>query len=228
MDRCTKHLNKHEHPEAAVNRSCKLYLRVAAGHPDGWPDLEAAVRLAHPSVLLITGIGAAVDAVLLRSFMAAARRLDLAVMIENDIHLATELDADGVHLRAGSDALAEARRLLGEDKSIGTSCVLSRHEAMVMAEGGADYIAFGEFGVRADAGAAEVTDMIEWWADIFEVPCVAWGQEHYSKDELRGLVGAGADYLSVALGPGDAADAAHRYAAMAQLVGTHAGLTLSA
>ena len=186
------------------------------------------MRVARPSVLLLTGVGAGVDVASLRPFMAAARRLDLAVMIENDIRLAKELDADGVHLRADSDTLAEARRLLGEDKSIGMSCVLSRHEAMLMAEGGADYIAFGEFGLREDAGAAEVADMIEWWADIFEVPCVAWGQDRYSEDELRGFVEAGADYLSVALVAGDAADAAHRYAAMAELVGANAGLTLSA
>ncbi len=202
-----------------MNRSCELYLRVAAGHPDGWPDLEAAVRFARPSAVLITGVGAAADAALLRPFMAAARRLDLAVMIENDIHLAKELDADGVHLRAGSDALAEARRLLGDDKSIGMSCVLSRHEAMVMAEGGADYIAFGEFGLAGDADAEDVADMIQWWAEIFEVPCVAWAQEHYSLDQLGGLVAAGADYLSVALGAGDKADRGGRYASIAELVG---------
>jgi thiamine-phosphate pyrophosphorylase len=206
-----------------VKRTCELYLRVAAGHSNGWPDLEAAVRVARPSVILITGIGAGMDRALLRPFVAAARRLDLAVMIENDIHVAKELDADGVHLRAGSEALAEARRLLGEEKSIGASCVPSRHEAMVMAEGGADYIAFGEFGLVEGAGAEDVADMIQWWAEIFEVPCVAWGREHYSEDELSGLVGAGADYLSVELGIGDAADVAGRYASVAKLVGTRAG-----
>ena len=211
-----------------MRKSCELYLRVAAGRPEGWPDLESALRVARPSALLITGIGAGVDAAALRPFMAAARRLDLAVMIENDIHLAKELDADGVHLRAGSETLAEARRLLGEEKSIGASCVLSRHEAMIMAEGGADYIAFGEFGLLEDAAAAEVADMIDWWADIFEVPCVGWVREQYGEDELRGIVAAGPDYLSVELGAGDAADAARRYAAIAELVGARAGLTLSA
>ncbi len=210
-----------------MKRSCELYLRVAAGQPDGWPDLEPAVRIARPSALLITGLGAGVDAAALRPFMAAARRLDLAVMIENDIHLAKELDADGVHLRAGSETLAEARRLLGEEKSIGASCVLSRHEAMVMAEGGADYIAFGEFDALGDAGAGDVADMIDWWADIFEVPCVAWGRDEYSEAELRDLVKAGPDYLSVALG-GDGPDAARRYEAMAELVGARAGQILSA
>src|SRR6185503_403384 len=106
--------------------------------------------------ILITGLGAGAGPATLRPFISAARRLDLAVMFENDVHLAKELDADGVHLRAGSDALADARRLLGEDKSIGVSCILSRHEAMTMAEGGADYIAFGEFGLDGGAGVEEV------------------------------------------------------------------------
>ena len=99
---------------------------------------------------------------------------------------------------------------------------------MLMAEGGADYIAFGQFDVLGDAGAVDVADMIRWWADIFEVPCVAWGREQYSEDELRGIVGARPDYLSVALGAGDAADAARRYAAIAELAGPRAGLILSA
>ena len=202
-----------------MKRSCELYLRVAAGRPDGWPDLEPLARIGRPAVILVTGIGADVDAASLAPFVAAARRLDLAVMIENDSHLASALDADGVHLRAGSEALAEARRLLGEAKSIGASCALSRHDAMTMAEGGADYIAFGESGLAGDADAEDVADMIQWWAEIFEVPCVAWAQEHYSLDQLGGLVAAGADYLSVALGAGDKADAGGRYASIAELVG---------
>jgi thiamine-phosphate pyrophosphorylase len=211
-----------------LSKPAELYLRVAAGQPYGWPDLEEAVRLARPAVILITHIGMGADAASLRPFIAAARRLDLAVMIENDVHLAKELDADGVHLRAGSEALAEARNVLGDKKSIGVSCALSRHDAMLMAEGGADYIAFGEFDELGDASAADVADMIEWWADIFEVPCVAWGREHYSDDELRGLVAAGPDYMSVALGVGDTADAARRYEAIAELVGSGADLTHSA
>jgi thiamine-phosphate pyrophosphorylase len=203
-----------KHSEAAVTRSCELYLRVAAGQPGGWPDLDSAVRTARPAVILITGLGASADAALLRPFISAARRLDLAVMIENDVHLAKALDADGVHLRAGSDALAEARALLGEEKSIGVSCVLSRHEAMTMAEGGADYIAFGEFGLDGDAGAEDVADMVQWWAEIFEVPCVAWGLEQYSDDELSGLVRAGADYLCIGLASRSEAEAVGRYASI--------------
>ena len=210
-----------------MKRSCELYLRVAAGRSDGWPDLEPLINIARPSAVLVTGLGAGVNAASLRPFVAALRRLDLAVMIENDVHLAKELGADGVHLRAGEETLADARNLLGEQKSIGVSCVLSRHEAMLMAEGGADYIAFGEFSALGDAGAEDVADMIEWWAEIFEVPCVAWSHERYSDDELRGIIAAGPDYLSVALDTGDGAGA-RRYGAVAELAGIHADLTLPA
>lgn len=197
-----------------MTRSCDLYLRVEAGRPGGWPDLEPAVRIARPAVILITGLDAGAKAASLRPFVAAAHRLDLAVMIENDVHLAKELDADGVHLRAGTDALAEARRLLGDEKSIGVSCVLSRHEAMTMAEGGADYIAFGEFGLDGAPAAEDVAEMVQWWAEIFEVPCVGWGLEPYSDGELSGIVRAGADYLCLGLTAGGEADAATRYASI--------------
>jgi thiamine-phosphate pyrophosphorylase len=211
-----------------VNKSCELYIRVAAGQPGGWPDLEPLVRFARPAAILITGLDASADAASLRPFVAAARRLDLAVLIENDVLLAKELDADGVHLRAGSVALAEARALLGEDKSIGASCDLSRHEAMTMAEEGADYVAFGEVGVPEGGGTTDVAEMIRWWTEIFEVPCVAWGRDQLTEDELRGLAGAGPDYLCVDLAIGGGADAARRYAMIAELAGLRADPNFSA
>jgi thiamine-phosphate pyrophosphorylase len=126
-----------------------------------------------------------------------ARGQNLAILIEEDWSLARELDMDGVHIRADAERLAEARRVLGADKSIGVSCGFSRHEAMLMAEGGADYVAFGETGA---ADLDERAEMIGWWSEVFEVPCVAWLRDGESFDEARDLVRAGADFLAVEAG----------------------------
>ena len=67
----------------------------------------------------------------------------LACLIDQDAGLAERLGADGVHIEADAQVYAKARKLLGESASIGAGCGLSRHDAMRLAELGADYVAFG-------------------------------------------------------------------------------------
>ncbi|WP_125461803.1 MULTISPECIES: thiamine phosphate synthase [Rhodomicrobium] len=180
-----------------MDQGCRLYLRFGIGALPGASELARIAHEVAPAALLVTGLAGGAGSEALRDFMVEARRQNLAVLIENDVQLAKELDADGVHLRADSTTLADARRLLGEAKSIGVSCVLSRHEAMSMAEEGADYVAFGEYGVGDDAADRDATeDMLAWWSELFEIPCVAWAREGYGVDELHGLVRAGADFLA--------------------------------
>ncbi len=182
-----------------MDHTCDIYLRLRAGAlPAG--DLDAALRKAAPSALLITGLSGESGREL-AAFMEIARGQNLAILMKEDWSLARQFDMDGVHIRADAGRLAEARLALGPDKSIGVSCGLSRHEAMLMAEAGADYVAFGE------TGAAELdkrAEMIGWWSKVFEVPCVAWLRDGEGFDEARSLVRAGADFLAVEFSAGDA------------------------
>src|SRR3546814_12736377 len=50
-----------------------------------------------------------------------------------------------VHIGQEDAAYAEARRRVGADAIVGVTCHDSRHLAMVAAEDGADYVAFGAF-----------------------------------------------------------------------------------
>jgi thiamine-phosphate pyrophosphorylase len=60
---------------------------------------------------------------------------------------------------------------------------------MVFGELGADYVAF--------AGAPEtVLELVEWWQELFEVPCVAWHADDAALvDRLLGLP---ADFIGLA------------------------------
>ena len=75
---------------------------------------------------------------------------------------------DGVHLNGVEDDIVEARRTLGKDLIIGAYCAASRHTAMQAAEDGADYIALSQ------DTYAPGEPIIGWWADLFEIPCVAF------------------------------------------------------
>lgn len=66
-------------------------------------------------------------------------------LINDDVELALEVGADGVHLGQSDTPLIEARKLLGPDRIIGVTC----HNRIELAEqaqlNGADYVAFGRF-----------------------------------------------------------------------------------
>ena len=65
-------------------------------------------------------------------------------IINDDVELALQIDADGVHIGDQDTTLASARRILG-NKIIGVSCYNQLDMAVRAEKNGADYIAFGSF-----------------------------------------------------------------------------------
>ena len=67
------------------------------------------------------------------------------LIINDDVELAHQVGADGVHVGQHDQSLQQARAVLGADAMIGCSCY-NRIELAVEAEQkGADYVAFGRF-----------------------------------------------------------------------------------
>lgn len=89
--------------------------------------------------------------------------LGLAVLSSGE----AKSNCDGVHIGTGADAAA-ARKAVGKNAIVGVYCAASRHAAMQAAEDGADYIAFSQ------NAYAPKEPIIGWWADLFEIPCVAY------------------------------------------------------
>ena len=102
--------------------------------------------------------------------------------------------ADGAHL-GNVEALRDAVPRLKPKNIAGVGGLLSRHDAMTAGEAGADYVMFGdpdEAGNRASFDA--IIDRVGWWAEVFEVPCVAYAAR---LDEIDALAAAGADFVAV-------------------------------
>ena len=140
-----------------------------------------------------------------------------ALLLEGYPDLAARAGADGAHLN-GIEAFMTALAMLKPARIAGCGRLATRHDAMLAAEAGADYVMFGEpdtSGRRPSFDA--VVERVAWWAEVFEIPCVGFAA---SLDEVKPLAAAGADF--VALGDcvfaderGDAAavaDAARRLA----------------
>ena len=125
---------------------------------------------------------------------------DIALLINDRPDLAVKLGADGVHVGQDDVPYSEARGLLGPDRIVGVTCHNSRHLAMEAAEAGADYVAFGAFfatDTKQPKTRAE-PEIIEWWSDIMEIPCVAIGG--ITAENCIPLIEAGADFLAVSAG----------------------------
>jgi thiamine-phosphate pyrophosphorylase len=130
---------------------------------------------------------------------AAAARLrplcaaqSVAFLLQDEVELAVQIGADGIHLGA-PERVAGARTALGPERILGASCGSSRHAAMVAGEAGADYIAFGD---PERAPTAEIGELIAWWSELFVLPCLA--ESAASLAECPALAAAGADLIGVA------------------------------
>jgi thiamine-phosphate pyrophosphorylase len=86
---------------------------------------------------------------------------------------------------------------------------------MEAGEAGADYVLFGEPGPDGLPPPLEsVVDQAHWWAEIFEMPCIAVAP---SLDALKAVAGTGAEFVALGdlvwhhpAGPGAAVTAARR------------------
>jgi thiamine-phosphate pyrophosphorylase len=189
-----------------VKPRCRLYLQFPAQ-----PSAKLEALLAHAiestdaACVLLRAEGSDIDEAHVGRLVDLVQGRGRACLVAHDAALAERFGADGVHIEANPPgAYADARKRLGESASIGAGCGFNRHDAMFLAELGADYVAFG--GGRSDIdGIDQCADLIAWWSEIFVVPCVAWDVDR-AADAAR-LAGLGADFVapSVDIWNGDSA-----------------------
>jgi thiamine-phosphate pyrophosphorylase len=122
----------------------------------------------------------------------------VAFIMNDRPDLAIELDCDGVHVGEEDAPYAEARRLLGAERIVGVTCGASRHRALVAADAGADYVAFGAFFPSPTKTATKyraTAELLRDWSETTVVPCCAIGG--ITQKNCGPLVEAGADFLAV-------------------------------
>ncbi len=102
--------------------------------------------------------------------------------------------ADGAHL-TGIDAFTAAYARVKPDRIAGCGGLKTRHDAMLAAERGTDYVMFGEPAADGYRPAFDaILERVAWWAEVFEIPCVGYAAD---RDEIAELVRIGADFVAV-------------------------------
>ena len=186
-------------PDEPVPPPCQFYLVIEPG-PTARDRLSAAMAAVPiASVLIRPRPGNKLSAGEVKPLVDAAQDAGVAAVIYEDAQLARVLRADGVHVPSSLTMLAaydEARSIVGAGAIVGVDAGASRHGAMEAGEAGADYVAFGR--PPADAEDYETReDLIAWWAEIFEIPCVAFDVD--TAEEAGMAAGAGADFAALTL-----------------------------
>jgi thiamine-phosphate pyrophosphorylase len=129
-----------------------------------------------------------------KALAPAVQNAGAALLLQGYPDLVGRAGADGAHL-SGIDEFSAAVASLKPERIAGCGGLATRHDAMLAAEGGADYVMFGEpeeDGHRPSFDA--VLERVEWWAEVFEIPCVGYAAH---PDEIAALVTAGADFVAV-------------------------------
>jgi len=122
------------------------------------------------------------------------------LVINDDIDLAVQIGADGVHLGKNDSSITDARERLGNNAIIGCSCYNDLDRAQQAAKSGADYIAFGAFypSPTKPEAAHATPDIIQTAKQKFKLPVVAIGG--ITPENGQALIEAGADMLAVISG----------------------------
>ena len=180
---------------------CQLYLLTPpALEPAAYAsDLAVALDTGHvPSVLLLPeSLGASDDDALRRAIdilRPIAQDRGAAFLVDGRPDLAAETGCDGAHTCPDGPGYRETRTLVGSEAIVGYSARFSRHTAMSVAEQGADYVAIGRRTPTPEE-LIQTIDLIDWWAAIMEVPCVALGD--VTPENCAPFITAGADFLAV-------------------------------
>ncbi len=152
-----------------------------------------------------------------RALVLLCRAAGAAFIVNDDVELALEIGADGVHLGAEDGDLAQARRRLRPGMLLGASCYDQIGLAAAAAQAGADYLAFGSVfssPTKPDAVRAPLAIFAEA-RRRFALPLVAIGG--INLQNAPQAFAAGADAVAVISAVFEAGDVAERAAAFSRL-----------
>ena len=109
-----------------------------------------------------------------KALAPAVQSKDAALLLDGRPDLVARAGADGAHL-TGVAAFSNAVGDLKPERIVGVGGLVTRHDAMLVAE-------------------AAIEDRLAWWAEVFEIPCVAFAA---SVEDVAPLVAAGADFIAL-------------------------------
>ena len=127
---------------------------------------------------------------LYEAYQAIAAAYHVPFVINDNVELALEMDADGVHVGQSDMEAGDVRAKLGKDKIVGVSAQ-TVEQALLAQERGADYLGVGAvFPTSSKDDAVEVDhETVKAICEAVDIPVIAIGG--ISKDNVQELAGCG-------------------------------------
>lgn len=136
---------------------------------------------------------------IVKSLIDVTEPLGVALLIDAP-SLVMRAGADGAHMRVTADTLEKLvpdaiKALKKEDRILGIGGLRAKHDAMIAGEYDIDYVSFGDPAPDGYVPPIEqIAERAGWWAEIFNVPCVAHAA---SLADVATLTKVGADFISL-------------------------------
>ena len=124
------------------------------------------------------------------------RRYNIPFVINDNVEIAKEINADGIHVGQRDLGVANVRDILGDDKIIGVS-VQTVEQAVLAEKQGADYLGVGAvFPTGSKADAEDVSyETLKAICEVVNIPVVAIGG--ISAGNILTLKGSGVSGIAV-------------------------------
>ena len=129
---------------------------------------------------------------------SVCNRYKVPFIVNDDVELAKEIDADGVHVGQNDASVKSARQILGADKIVGATAK-TIEQAQIAQEQGADYLGSGAvFGSTTKKDALPMTmELLNEICHSVQIPVVAIGGiDATNIGRLKGTDIAGAAVVS--------------------------------
>lgn len=193
--------------------TCRLYLTTPPALLEGTLELSAfkaafveALEGGDVACVLLAGESASPTLLeeAVQTLCPLAQERDVAFLVEDNDAVVATLGCDGVHL-SDPTLFKQVRTRLGTDYIVGVDCGVSRHDAILVGEGGADYIAFNnrrplpeieDPEVREfEEGGPKGLELLTWWQTMMTPPCVSL--DDIALEDCAAHAAAGADFIAL-------------------------------
>ncbi|MDX8463792.1 thiamine phosphate synthase, partial [Mesorhizobium humile] len=102
-----------------------------------------------------------------------AQAAGIAVIIAGDSRIAGRVHADGIHVEANRQELAETIERLADKMMVGAGGAKTRDDALELGEERPDYMFFGRFGYdNKPEPHPRNLSLGQWWAQMIQIPCI--------------------------------------------------------
>ena len=109
----------------------------------------------------------------IREFKELCHSNDLAVLLEDNYEFALKNEFDGVHFTKRPSEIQKVLKLKPKDFLVGVDCSYSKHQGLITAELGVDYISFKVDCNKNNYNSNSYSDnLISWWYETIEIPLV--------------------------------------------------------